>query len=395
MVVVALAACGRLHFDERAPRDGSAIGSGDAPDDAPPPACGAKLGAGRSHFCAKKGDGSVWCWGLGTLGQLGDGLLATHPVPTQVPLSGPAVDVHGGRDETCAALADGYAWCWGENGFGQLGDNSTTMAPTPQRITSPVGFDEVWPAAQHTCGRVDGSIWCWGDGSSGRTGDGMNTTSLVPIQIPTISTAVAMSAGGSHSCAILGDGTLECWGYNNDGQIGNNTQTDVMAPTVPIGLGAAKGVAMRDLSTCAIRQSDGAVYCWGRNDFAQCGIGTTTPAVLVPTPTVTMSGNLVGADEIANGIQHACARLGTDVWCWGDNSQDQLGGETAMATSAFALRMTKLPPIVRLAASGETTCALDTQGVVHCWGLGNSGELGDGTMTVRQPNPVLALDACM
>ena len=74
----------------------------------------------------------MWCWGVNSSGQLGDGTTTDSPVPVQV--SGHATDwatVTAGGDHTCAEKTGGTVWCWGDNGNGELGDGTTTRQPGP------------------------------------------------------------------------------------------------------------------------------------------------------------------------------------------------------------------------------------------------------------------------
>ena len=64
----------------------------------------------------------------------------------------------------------------------------------------------------------DGSVSCWGrNGNSGKLGDGTTTNRNTPTQTSSLGigrTAVAISSGSSHTCAILDDGSVSCWGFN-------------------------------------------------------------------------------------------------------------------------------------------------------------------------------------
>ena len=139
---------------------------------------------------------------------------------------------------TCAILDDGSVSCWGNNGQGQLGDGTNTDKNTPTQ-TSSLGADRTAVAitvgTSHTCAILDdGSVSCWGGNGFSQLGDGTTTDRNTPTQISTLGTdrtAVAISAGGYHTCAILDDGYVSCWGGNGTGQLGDGTRIDRNTPT--------------------------------------------------------------------------------------------------------------------------------------------------------------------
>jgi hypothetical protein len=83
---------------------------------------------------------------------------------------------------------------------------------------------------------ADGTAQCWGNNGSGQLGDNSTTDSLVPVTVSGITgltaatTAVSVSAGSFHSCALMADGTAQCWGDNGIGQLGDNSTTDSPVP---------------------------------------------------------------------------------------------------------------------------------------------------------------------
>ena len=84
--------------------------------------CAVELDLGDHHACARKGDGTLWCWGMNNYGQIGDGGTADKKAPAHVQALGTAVaELATGGYHTCARKGDGSVWCWGLNDFGQIG----------------------------------------------------------------------------------------------------------------------------------------------------------------------------------------------------------------------------------------------------------------------------------
>ncbi len=132
--------------------------------------CVAQLSAGGRHTCAVKKDGSVWCWGDNTMGQLGDGTLEVRTAPVKVAaLAGiDVVEVSGGIDHTCAFTAGGDVYCWGDNTMGQLGvvdaeGVKLSGGGTPRKVTGLSAVKALSAGGKHTC-VVDqaGSVLCFG-----------------------------------------------------------------------------------------------------------------------------------------------------------------------------------------------------------------------------------------
>src|SRR5688500_17863211 len=92
----------------------------------------AEVSAGYGHTCARKADGTLWCWGDNSNGQLGDASTAGKRSPVQVTALGTAVaDVSVGDAHTCARKTDGTLWCWGSNFLGAIGAGGSGGQLTP------------------------------------------------------------------------------------------------------------------------------------------------------------------------------------------------------------------------------------------------------------------------
>ena len=354
------------------------------------------LSAGGQHTCAILDDGSVSCWGSNSYGQLGDGTYTDRNTPTQTLSLGTgrtAVALSSGGYHTCAILDDGTVSCWGRNLAGGLGEGTTTQRNTPTQ-TSSLGTGRTAVAISsgfyHTCAILDdGSVSCWGWNYFGQLGDGTTTDRNTSTQISSLGTgrtAIAITSGVAHTCAILDDGYVSCWGNGGNGRLGNGGTSSLATPTLTSSLGAnrtAVAISSGGGFTCAILD-DGSVSCWGYGGNGRLGNGTTTDRN-TPTQTSTFgTGRTTVA--ISSGSGFTCAILDNNsVSCWGENNRGQLGDGTTThrydPTQASGLGTGRTA--VAIYPGDDHTCAILDDGTVSCWGWNYYGQLGDGTTTQR------------
>ncbi len=239
--------------------------------------------------------------------------------------------------------------------------------------------------SSHTCALLTtGSVRCWGSNDAGQLGDGTTTDSSVPVTVLGINGATAITAGVAHTCALRGsDGTIRCWGRNDDGQLGNGTTTSSLGRVAVSGVAGASAIAAGEEHTCALKGSDGTVRCWGLNAQGQLGNGTTTNS-----STRVMVTGVSGATAITADGYHSCARHSSaTLRCWGFNGGGQLGDGTT-TNSPTRVTVTGMSDAGAPDAGDWHTCApVSTDGSVRCWGSGGFGRLGNGT-TANSPTPV-------
>jgi alpha-tubulin suppressor-like RCC1 family protein len=290
-----------------------------------------RVAVGRTHTCglAEEGGKAVpFCWGADFNGELGNGAAAASSTPTLVSATAgnesPWVDLAAGLNHTCGVRQDGTLWCWGRNTAGQLGDGTNVSKPDPKQVL-PAGaqdWKEVAASGEYTCARrATGAVLCWGRNDNAQLGLG---NVMTPVMTPTqvAGTFAAIDAGGATTCAVAMDGALFCWGRNANGEVGvGNTANPVMAVTqVGVDKDWARPVLGQGVSACALKKS-GDLYCWGFGGFGQLGLGST--AQFTTPQKVPSVGPWLKASF---GNEHACGvRMDGQLLCWGGSYYAQLG----------------------------------------------------------------------
>ncbi len=294
------------------------------------------VGLGEDHGCGIRQNGTLWCWGNNEDGQLGVGDTTNRDVPTQEALAATnwvrvlssAVD-----QATCGLRQDGSMYCWGDNSSGQLGLGDSDNRDTPTQVAGT--WLDVSVGNAHICGiRMGGTLWCWGDNEGGQLGQGDTTNVDSPAQVGTDTNWKDVSAGADHTCAIRMDGTLWCWGDNSNGALGTGGGDD---QTTPVQIGADNNwdsiVSEGNRFNCGLR-TEGTLWCWGRNFRGPLGLGDTSDRNApeqVGTDTDWASVNI--------GRDHACALKDDGVLeCVGRNFAGGLGiGDTDDRTEHVAI----------------------------------------------------------
>lgn len=355
--------------------------------------------AGFNHTCATRAQGgAVRCWGDNSVGQLGNnkggGATSNQPVGVHV-LSTGVLQLNTQTDHTCAVHTNGEVYCWGRNTRGQLGEGTMVDGVVPVKAHGISGSEAVATGASHSCALLSGSgeIQCWGEGGQGQLGTGNNTSTnsvktYVMSSLQTrLSNNVAVVAGSLHSCALGADGSVWCWGYNDRGQAGGADNL-LRWPREVAGLEPVQQLAAGAKHTCALTQA-GAVKCWGEGVKGQLGNGARNNST---APVTVQFQGSVRIERVVAGGNHTCAiDSQRRAWCWGDNSKGQIGGEMFNADTPDPFRVSVLTDILTMSAGFNHTCAVRTNGVAHCWGANDLGQLGDGT-NIDRNKPVMVLN---
>ena len=263
-----------------------------------------KLG-GRPYFTlAVKSDGSIWAWGMNQLGQMGNGTVnpLSGPqvtVPVMVSNSAPGGPINSPMQVTCgyqfgaALLTNGTVWTWGSGSHGELGNGTTGSSYFPAQVPGLTNVRAISAGWFHILAlKADGTVWAWGDNSHGELGDGTTINRSNAVQVLSVSNIVVVSGGDSHSSALAADGTVWKWGRNDVGELGNGATNAIPNPAPAqilvdkFGASFSNVVMLsaRDYHNIAVK-ADGSVWMWGANDQGQCGDGTTND-LYAPSPVV-------------------------------------------------------------------------------------------------------------
>jgi len=379
------------------------------------------LDVGGNHSCVVLATRAVRCWGDGANGQLGYGNLnsigdneAPGSVgPVDLGAGRTALAVSAGGDHTCALLDTHQVRCWGAGANGRLGygntndigDNESPGSAGPVDLGAGRTAVAISAATAHTCAILDtGQVRCWGNGANGRLGYG-NTNSIGdnetpggfgPVDLGTGRTAVAISAGNSHTCAILDTGQVRCWGNGANGRLGYGNTTTIGDNETPGGFGpvdlgagrTAVAISAGNAHTCAILDT-GQVRCWGLGTNGRLGYGNTNSIGDNEAPGSVAPVDL-GAGRTAVAISAAgastCVILDTgQVRCWGSGADGRLGtgnlndiGDNETPGSVPPVDLGAGRTAVAISVGAAHACALLDDGSVRCWGLGLNGQLGYG-----------------
>lgn len=361
------------------------------------------ISAGGTHACGIA-RGELYCWGTSTTGALGLGATTVTNTPTKVAgaLAGKIVtDVSTGTDHTCA-IADGAAYCWGSPANGRLGNSQTSgtyTAPVAVAVSGVLSGRTVTgisAGGAHSCAVADGLAFCWGLNTNGRLGNSSTTQSATAVAVTTASgllqgrTVTDISAGGAHSCAVA-DGLAFCWGVNTSGRLGNNSTSQSTSPVAVTATGALSdrsvtAISAGDQHTCAV--ADALAFCWGSTTNGRLGNGVIT-AGTQSTP-VAVNGTVATLGKvtaISAGFTHSCAIADGSAHCWGAGGSGQIGNGATTASVSAAVAVSAGAPLsgrtlTTISAGNQFSCTNgNTPG--SCWGLGTSGQVGNGASSTR------------
>lgn len=332
---------------------------------------------------------SALAWGMGSYGELGDGLFSEpSDVPVQVHELSFVTAVAAGLRHGLALLADGTVMAWGSDTRGQLGEEGASGTATPIPVEGLSGVKAIAAGGNSSYALLsNGTVWAWGDNESGQLGDGNDAESEVPVEVKGLSGVTAISAGEEHVLALLSNGTVVAWGNNESGQLGTGSTKSTNVPFAVKGLSGIAAVAAGGEFSLALTE-EGSVVGWGSDQYGQLS-NPTVEEGLSETPMPVAAGTLVNVKAISAGHAHALALLDNEtVEAWGEDAYGELGNGTIGASQEAPVAVSSLSGVTAISAGNHDSAALLGSGSVKTWGIDKWGNLGDGVIGEPSPVPV-------
>jgi alpha-tubulin suppressor-like RCC1 family protein len=351
------------------------------------------LSAGDVRACGIASTGWMYCWGDNygpggsdpdSVGTLGAGI----PYPglaSTAGLDNPPVRVRtttlfsslarATGAAACALTSSGAVYCWGAFYGGPR--------PYPTRVASGYSFADFEVARGHLCGvSITGAAYCWGSNTYGALGIGTPSDASTPTSVAGGLSFASVSTAGAHSCGVTTNGEGYCWGSNALGLLGTGDTTVHMSlvPAAVTGGLMFRVISVGESQVCGLTTA-GSAYCWGWNQYGQ--LGASSPEYCVDSSgfepcsdhPIAVSGG-ISFQAITSGNAHVCGLASNGVaYCWGLNDSGALGdGSTANRNAPTPV--TGGYVFGSLTAGGSFTCGTTTDSTVFCWGAGTGDELG-------------------
>lgn len=293
-------------------------------------------------------------------------------------------DVAAGAMSTCV-LVEGRLSCFGDDRVGQLAQGGFSVgSATPLASPSALSFDAIGDGDEHFLGLSGGQVFAWGDNQDIQLGYGAaGENSPTPMRSGSLTAATAIEggSGGDMSCALVGT-RLFCFGQNDYRQVAPLMTNAIGTPTEVMG-GPWSEVGLGHHHSCAVTGA-GALFCWGRNQSGQLGLGDAAVGPVQATPA--RVGTASDWESVEGGDTHTCGIRAGTVHCWGNNSQGSLGDGTQV-DRASPTPIADVASYIEVQGGTGFTCGLRESGALACWGANAAGQLGRGTITTRALTP--------
>jgi len=299
------------------------------------------MAGGRAHSLFIDSTGQLWAWGANNAGQLGD--VTKDQTQRLKPLRiGAETDwekVYADGNTSFAIKKEGSLWAWGEGSVGQLGDGTITNRTSPVRIGGSSSWDQLSIRDGAVLGiRRDGTLWAWGKNTNGTLGLGRGKL-LIQNQPAKVGSGLwkSVAVGNYYFTESLTrsevwtrsfgvDQAGKMWTWGQDPQRSSSFTDSVLFTPRSIedsnswlkvvSPGTDLNGSTYNLPVAVALKGDGKARQWngGSQTFRE-----------ITNSTDTNLANIVWAD-IRCGRGHVVTRKANgSLWSWGNNDKRQLG----------------------------------------------------------------------
>ncbi len=343
-----------------------------------------------SSACALTSDGTAYCWGTNTNGQLGVGDTTTRAVPTAVNTAAKFSKLYMFGHDTgssqltpCGLTSDGTAYCWGFNtAVGTVGDGTTVNKTSPTAVNTAVKFTQLVGGGLDSyviCGlATTGDAYCWGTGYVDRA-DGTTTATVSSPALVTGGRKFSVLNGTKPTCGItsaadaLGAGKIFCWGLLNNtthARLGLNPITISGITRANPGVVTANSHGLTSRDHFIIRYVNGMGQVNYQGNIYSGGVITTYTNTFRPgaaglTANTFQLANSAGSNvDTSSYTSYSSSGV---VIIIGKAAPTQLANPPAATFSGFAKRRSGNP------------AAVTSTGLVYVWGENRYNQIGNGT----------------
>ncbi len=350
------------------------------------------------HTVMLKVDGTVWCYGIGTNGELGNGTNKNtdQPVQAEFPAGTIITKISAGENHCLALDNKGNVWAWGANDYNQLGKIGDI-------VTRPTKITELQNIKDIECGTYSsfaigksGEVYSWGLNANGEGGIGSYTSKIEINRALHITDAIDIKAGKNHTMILRSTGEVYVTGSNLYGELGiargvvrsestlgstlsqaeqvNFAEQNLLGAGGSInkvkqftkveGLDKVVAISAGD-SNNTVLTTKGEIYSWGSNIYKELGVGSTNAHLDIPTKVI----GLNNIKYIDGGKGYTLAiDSENNVYEIGLNSSGELGDNSNINANTYK-KLTTISEVIQLSAGNGYTMFLKEDGTV--WACGD------------------------
>lgn len=322
-----------------------------------------------NHTIMLKVDGTVWSYGIGKYGELGNGKEGASDEVVQAifPKGTVITKIAAGENHSLALDSNGNVWVWGRNNYGQLGNSNSNNILVPTKVS---GLSKIKDIAagiytSYAIGEI-GEVYSFGLNANGECGIGSYTNKITtPTKAKYIRDVIDIKAGKNHTMILKSTGEVYVTGSNLYGELGiNTTERKTKIFKKVDGLNKVVSIATGDSNNTVVT-ADGSIYSWGSNKYKELGIESDSAVIQEPT-------KVIGLDDIryiegGKGYQIA-VNSNNEVFVNGINTSGELGNNTKEDIHGYT-KLETIKDVMQVSAGNKYTTMLKTDGTV--WACGD------------------------